>query len=65
MVTHRLKRNALTLAITGVLLGSGFYAMPEAKAEGFVDDSTLTGVFTTGNVSVTVKMSPLETTKPT
>ena len=43
MVTHRLKRNALTLAITGVLLGSGFYAMPEAKAEGFVDDSTLTG----------------------
>lgn len=43
MVTHRVRRNALTLAITGVLLGSGFYSMPEAKAEGFIDDSTLTG----------------------
>ena len=43
MVTHRVRRNALTLAITGVLLGSGFYAMSEAQAEGFIDDSTLTG----------------------
>ncbi|MBW7982608.1 chitoporin ChiP [Enterobacillus tribolii] len=43
MITHRARRKSLALAITGALLGGSFYAMPEAQAEGFIDDSTLTG----------------------
>ena len=37
------KRSTLALAIAGVTAMSGFMAMPEARAEGFIDDSTLTG----------------------
>ncbi|CQJ13540.1 OprD family outer membrane porin [Yersinia enterocolitica] len=43
MVTHGAKRKTLALAVAGALLGTGFMAAPEAKAEGFVDDSSLTG----------------------
>lgn len=43
MVTHDAKRKTLVLAVAGALLGTGFMATPEAKAEGFVDDSSLTG----------------------
>lgn len=39
MVTHGAKRKTLALAVAGALLGTGFMATPEAKAEGFVDDS--------------------------
>ncbi len=45
MMTHGAKRKTLALAISGVMLSSGFYAMPEASAAGFIDDSTLTGSF--------------------
>lgn len=37
------KRSTLALAIAGVTAMSGFMAIPEARAEGFIDDSTLTG----------------------
>ncbi len=37
------KRSTLALAIAGVTAMSGFVAMPEARAEGFFEDSTLTG----------------------
>lgn len=43
MRTFSGKRSTLALAIAGVTAMSGFMAMPEARAEGFIDDSTLTG----------------------
>lgn len=43
MVMHGAKRKTLALAVAGALLGTGFMATPEAKAEGFIDDSSLTG----------------------
>ncbi len=43
MRTFSGKRSMLALAIAGVTAMSGFMAMPEARAEGFIDDSTLTG----------------------
>ena len=44
MRTFSGKRSTLVLAIAGVTAMSGFMAMPEARAEGFIDDSTLTGL---------------------
>ncbi|MCJ8702279.1 hypothetical protein MWH01_25020, partial [Escherichia coli] len=41
MRTFSGKRSTLALAIAGVTAMSGFMAMPEARAEGFIDDSTL------------------------
>ncbi len=43
MRTFSGKRSTLALAIAGVTAMSGFMAMPEARAEGFIDDSPLTG----------------------
>lgn len=43
MRTFSGKRSTLALAIAGVTAMSGFMAIPEARAEGFIDDSTLTG----------------------
>lgn len=43
MRTFSGKRSTLALAIAGVTAMSGFVAMPEARAEGFFEDSTLTG----------------------
>ncbi len=43
MGTHGAQRKTLALAVAGALLGTGFAMAPEAKAEGFIDDSTLTG----------------------
>jgi len=43
MRTFSGKRSTLALAIAGVTAMSGFVMTPEAKAEGFIDDSTLTG----------------------
>ncbi|HDG1677918.1 chitoporin ChiP [Kluyvera ascorbata] len=43
MRTFSGKRSTLALAIAGVTAMSGFMMTPEAKAEGFIDDSTLTG----------------------
>lgn len=43
MVMHGAKRKTLALAVAGALLGTGFIVAPEAKAEGFIDDSSLTG----------------------
>ena len=43
MRTFSGKRSALALAIAGVTAMSGLVVAPEAKAAGFVDDSTLTG----------------------
>lgn len=37
------KRSSLSLAIAGMTAMSGFAMTPEASAEGFIDDSTLTG----------------------
>ncbi len=37
------KRSALALAIAGVTAMSGLMVSPKAQAEGFIDDSTLTG----------------------
>jgi len=37
------KRSTLALAIAGVTALSGFAVAPDAKADGFIDDSTLTG----------------------
>ena len=39
MRTFSGKRSTLALAIAGVTAMSGFMAMPEARAEGFIDDS--------------------------
>jgi hypothetical protein len=43
MRTFSGKRSTLALAIAGVTALSGFAMVPDAKAEGFIDDSTLTG----------------------
>ena len=43
MGTHGAQRKTLALAVAGALLGTGFAMAPEAKAAGFIDDSTLTG----------------------
>ncbi|MEZ2586477.1 chitoporin ChiP [Kluyvera intermedia] len=43
MRTFSGKRSTLALAIAGVTALSGFAVAPDAKAEGFIDDSTLTG----------------------
>lgn len=43
MGTHGVQRKTLALAVAGALLGTGFAMTPEAEAEGFIDDSTLTG----------------------
>ena len=43
MRTFSGKRSALALAIAGVTAMSGLIVVPQAQAEGFVDDSTLTG----------------------
>ena len=43
MRTFSGKRSALALAIAGVTAMSGLVVTPEAKAAGFIDDSTLTG----------------------
>jgi len=43
MRTFSGKRSALALAIAGVTAMSSLVITPEAKAEGFIDDSTLTG----------------------
>lgn len=43
MGTHGAQRKTLALAVAGAILGSGFVMAPEAQAEGFIDDSTLTG----------------------
>ena len=43
MRTFSGKRSALALAIAGVTAMSSLAITPEAKAEGFIDDSTLTG----------------------
>lgn len=43
MVTHRAKRSVLALAVAAATLGSGFMAPSQAQAEGFIDDSTMTG----------------------
>ncbi|RAU35548.1 chitoporin [Enterobacter sp. RIT418] len=43
MRTFSGKRSALALAIAGVTALSGLAVTPEAKAAGFIDDSTLTG----------------------
>ena len=43
MRTFSGKRSALALAIAGVTAMSGLVMTPEAKAAGFIDDSTLTG----------------------
>lgn len=43
MGTHGARRKTLALAVAGALLGTGFAMAPEAQAEGFIDDSTLTG----------------------
>ena len=43
MRTFSGKRSTLALAIAGVTAMSGFMMTPEAKAEGFIDDSTMTG----------------------
>ncbi|NDJ58453.1 OprD family porin [Enterobacteriaceae bacterium 4M9] len=43
MRTFSGKRSTLALAIASVTALSGFVAMPEAKAAGFIEDSSLTG----------------------
>ncbi|CAI0755053.1 chitoporin ChiP [Serratia proteamaculans] len=43
MGTHGAQRKTLALAVAGALLGTGFAMAPEAKAAGFIDDSTMTG----------------------
>lgn len=43
MRTFSGKRSALALAIAGVTAMSGLVVAPEAKAAGFIEDSTLTG----------------------
>lgn len=43
MRTFSGKRSALALAIAGVTAMSGLVIAPEAKAAGFIEDSTLTG----------------------
>ncbi|HEI8865979.1 chitoporin ChiP [Serratia sp. AKBS12] len=43
MATHGARRKTLALAVAGALLGTGFAMAPDAKAAGFIDDSTLTG----------------------
>ena len=43
MRTFSCKRSTLALAIAGVTALSGLYVAPQAHAEGFIDDSTLTG----------------------
>ncbi len=43
MRTFSGKRSALALAIAGVTAMSGLVVTPDAKAAGFIDDSTLTG----------------------
>jgi len=43
MRTFSGKRSTLALAIAGVTALSGLYVAPPAHAEGFIDDSTLTG----------------------
>ncbi len=43
MRTFSGKRSALALAIAGVTAMSGWMVSPKAQAEGFIDDSTLTG----------------------
>lgn len=66
MRTFSGKRSTLALAIAGVTAMSGFMAMPEARAEGFIDDSTLTGGIYYWQRERTVKMLPTAiNTKPT
>lgn len=55
MRTFSSKRSALALAIAGVTAMSGWISAPEAQAAGFIEDSTLTGVFITGSVNAIVK----------
>ncbi|MBV4412373.1 OprD family outer membrane porin [Enterobacteriaceae bacterium YMB-R22] len=43
MRTFSGKRNTLALAVASVTALSGFVAMPETKAAGFIDDASLTG----------------------
>jgi len=43
MRTFSGKRSALALAIAGVTAQSGLVVTPEAKAAGFLEDSTLPG----------------------
>lgn len=43
MTSYRDGRQGLALAFTGALLGGAVLTTPTAEAEGFVDDSTLTG----------------------
>ncbi|HFS5790863.1 TPA: chitoporin [Citrobacter werkmanii] len=43
MRTFSGKRSTLALAIAGITAMSGFVVAPQAHAEGFIDDSTLTG----------------------
>lgn len=43
MRTFSGKRSALALAIAGITALSGLVVVPQAQAEGFIDDSTLTG----------------------
>ncbi|AHG21587.1 chitoporin [Chania multitudinisentens RB-25] len=43
MGMHGAQRKTLALAVAGALLGTGFVMAPEARAEGFIDDSTLIG----------------------
>lgn len=40
IAAHKAKRKTLALAIAGVLFGTGFMAAPEARADGFIDDSS-------------------------
>lgn len=43
MRTFSGKRSTLALAIAGITAMSGFVVAPQVHAEGFIDDSTLTG----------------------
>ncbi|VEB93996.1 Uncharacterised protein [Citrobacter koseri] len=43
MRTFSGKRSTLALAIAGITAMSGLVVVPQAQAEGFIDDSTLTG----------------------
>lgn len=43
MATHGVRRNTLTLAVAGALLGTGLAMPPAAQAAGFIEDSTLSG----------------------